>query len=145
MSGLEPVQGEHVCDFCVTTVDKFAVRSKSTGKIVCHNCIYAMKVNLGIIPDGALCCLKCGFYKSVMVKYAGGARVLFVHQGQDKRDTAIYSPVGVSRSWDRRTDKFLAAHCGKCLTQLPFKLVWESLYILSRDQRAAPVPSGDVA
>jgi hypothetical protein len=142
---LEAIRQEHTCSVCDGKFERLAVKSLKSGKVLCHNCLYDFQVKLGLVPDGALRCLRCGFYQFVNVRYAGNINVAFTYLGQDERDTAIYAAVHVNRLWDRRHAKYLAAHCGKCQSQIPFKRVWENPYILPRDQRMSPSTEPDIA
>jgi hypothetical protein len=132
---LEPVDKEAICSFCSTKVSNLAVRSTISDNVICHSCLHKVKVTLGDVPVGALCCAVCDFYRFVRVEYAGGIKVFFSFVGRDDEGCSIYTVVKVNKAWDRKTATFDAAYCGKCDRQIPFKLVWDNPYILPHEQR----------
>jgi hypothetical protein len=137
---LTAVNEEHECSCCGTKVEKLAVKSDNSDKVICHNCVYDLQVVLGKLPAGALQCARCGFYQFVVAHYANNLKVAFAYLSQDDKGTAVYGAVQSSAAWDRRSSKFLHADCGQCAKKIPFKRIWESPYILPHEQRVSPMP-----
>lgn len=115
------------CDFCD---DKATVCVFFPGKgSICLKCVDLTKKVMGMLPEGAISCDKCGHFKTFRARTNYGASLIFEgrdipppngkstsYENQEKK--MRYIVVGSNQTWapGTKADHFL---CGKCESKIP--------------------------
>lgn len=126
------LQEKGICSFC-NSIEKpnLAVfRSNITGKCICMRCYYVSLISTEIIPEGAICCLKCNKYSSVICKYTSKSKVLYSFAGLDSQKRVIYTVTNTTGKWSFN-DPIIEVSCGLCGYPIPFWMLEFSSYVKS--------------
>jgi len=120
---VEP-QKTAICSFCSNRGP--VVRSNLSGKAVCWECVYSLRVATGTLPTGCIYCFKCSSMKGFCLFFPD--MVEWTFGGIDNHEEIIYVVRQTTGAflWNVQPESCV---CTKCRTRIPLWMLRHNRYV----------------